>query len=498
MKREFIIFFLGLILLAGCTKLDQSNPNSITENTYWKSKNDVLQALAATYNFLQNLDQGGYYENNGWGLANDRGDDFTSNNAFTNLPSDGSASSVWDACYIGIFRANQIIEKIPLISTISESDKKQLIAEAKFLRGLNYFHIVINFGAAPIRLTIPESQKDYDMAKSPMDSVYAQIVSDFKAAAADLPISYPPNWVGRATAGAALGYLGKAYLYQKDFAEAANVLEQLMNPPFSYALMSNYADNFDLQHENNMESVFELQTQDVGGQETYGRGAGENLGSRIPMTYMPLLVGGWSIQYTTNKILREFEKETTVNGSFDPRMTATLVWEGETGLFYQRPISDFFPNQYNTKCRLKKYLNWTQKGEDIGINGGTRSSSINTRAMRFADVVLMHAEAVTMLGRPQDAYNDVNRIRERADLSDLPAGYNQDQMMAEIRHQRMIEFVFEGQRFYDLRRWGLLEQAISNSEKLGRQNFNVALHSYLPIPQKEMDNNPKMIQTPGW
>jgi hypothetical protein len=500
MKRKFAIFFLG-ILFVGCGKdvLDQSNPNTITKETFWKSEDDVLQALAASYNYMGNLDNGGYYEHNGLAVSNLRGDDFTGpgSSVFTNTPSSGDAAKVWSACYKIIFRANQIIKETPEIP-MSDDKKKQYIAEAKFLRGLNYFHLAINWGDVPIHLTLPENTNDYYIAKSPEDSVYAQIFSDFKAAAENLPISYPPEWVGRATKGAALGYLGKAYLYQKDYAQAATVLEELMNTPFSYALMSNYADNFDLQHENNQESVFEFQVQDVGGPNLWGVGADENLGARYPMAYMPRSVGGWSNNYVTDKIFEAFGKEKTTSGGFDPRMIATLVWEGEEGTFYQRPISSFFPTEMKTKSRLKKYLNWQQANEDLGINGGALSSSINTRALRFADVLLMHAEAVTMLGRPQDAYNDVNRIRERAHLSDLPAGYNQDQMMAEIRHQRFIEFVFEGQRFYDLRRWGLLKQEISNSDKAGAQYFNLEKNAYLPIPQSELDNNPKMVQRPGW
>ncbi|MGQ8335340.1 RagB/SusD family nutrient uptake outer membrane protein [Sunxiuqinia sp. A32] len=497
MKRIFSILFI-VIFFVGCGDdfLNESNPNTITKEAFWKSEGDVLKALAGTYNYLGNLDNGGYYDHSGMDLTIDRGDDFTAANSFNYLP--GIGSNVWNGAYKGIFRANQIIEETPQISTISDDSKKRYIAEVKFLRGLNYFHLASNWGAVPIHLTTPKSMDEYFVAKSPEDSVYIQIISDFTDAAEGLPISYSSEWVGRATKGAALGFMGKAYLYQKDYAKAEIVFEQLMQPPFSYALMNNYADNFDLQHENNIESVFEIQVQDVGGTYMWASDANENLGTRLNMEYMPREVGGWSQVYTTNKILMEFQKEKTTDGEFDPRMVATLIWEGEPGLFYQRPISDFFPDLYDTKCKLKKYLNWQQENEEIGINGGVHSSSINIRALRYADVLLMHAEAVTMQGRPQDAYNDVNLIRQRAHLSDLPAGYNQGQMMAEIRHQRMIEFVFEGQRFYDLRRWGLLQQEISNSDKRGRENFDPEKHQYLPIPQSEMDNNPKMEQLPGW
>jgi hypothetical protein len=104
----------------------------------------------------------------------------------------------------------------------------------------------------------------------------------------------------------------------------------------------------------------------------------------------------------------------------------------------------------------------------------------------------MLAEAYTQQGNVADAYQYVNQIRQRANLAVLPAGYSQAQMMAEIRHQRMIEFAREGYRFYDLRRWGLLQTEITNSDKQGRQNFNPSLHEYFPIPQSEVDSNPNI------
>ena len=118
--------------------------------------------------------------------------------------------------------------------------------------------------------------------------------------------------------------------------------------------------------------------------------------------------------------------------------------------------------------------------------------------MRYADVLLMLAEAITMQQRPADAYVYVDAIRSRAHLVALPAGYSTTQVMAEIRHQRMLEFAREGIRFYDLKRWGLLQQEITNSDKVGKQFFVPTKHALFPIPQPELNANPKMVQSDPW
>lgn len=511
MKKEkrFVVFLFGVLVmfLTNCSKdyLSLNNPNANTVKTFWKSEADVQGALAACYNLNINVFNG-YWGYVGTLLKNGRGDDVFQRNddpsiyrssIFTNTPDNGLVDRIWRGYYKEIFRCNQIIENVPNVP-MSNDKKEQYISEAKFLRGLSYFILTINFGSIPLRLKVPHGREDYYVAKSSQDSVYLQIFQDLTDASKGLPLSYPDEWVGRATKGAAIGYLGKAYLYHKDFAKAQSEFERIMKPPFQYDLMENYADNFDLDHENNKESVFEIQLQDIGGTDSWNSGADQSLGSTVGEALAPAEVSGWYEMFPTNKLFNEFQQERTINNEADPRMVASIVWEGERGTFYQKPISDYFPTQFGLKARFKKYQNWTRTSELVGINGGNRSSSINETALRFDDILLMHAEAVTLQGRPQDAYNDVNRIRKRAHLSDLSPGYSENRMMEEVRHQRMIEFAREGLRFYDLRRWGLLQEEIENSDKIGKEFFDPQKHKYYPIPQEEIDANPKMTQQPGW
>lgn len=504
MKRYAILFLV--IFLSACTQeLEQVNPNIITEETFWKNENDVLTGLAATYKVFKERNTGSYWGLRGIQIINGRGDDFFFRNdvralyqitTFSNDATTGLNDGLFGNFYRGIFRANQIIKNTPG-ADISEEKKMEFMAEAKFLRGLNYFLLAINFGDVPVVTTVPEVREDYFVAPSSEEKVWEQAISDMMEAKEHLPVSYPPQWVGRATQGAAIGFLGKIYLYNQRWADAESEFKLLAQSsgqpqaPYNYDLLSNYEDNFLKEFDNNKESLFEIQLQHVGGTSTGAvDNANESTGSSTAQSFGPAEIGGYFGTVPTNKIFDEFQKEKTVDDDFDPRMYASLVWDYPGAMYYNRPFSDF-KILFGEKSKIRKYQNWRDDNEGINI------SEINEKALRYADILLMYAEAVTMQSRETEAYPLVNRIRERANLAPLPAGYNADQMMAEIRHQRMIEFFREGQRFHDLKRWGLLAQEMADSDKEGRQNFQPKF-AYLPIPQNELNANPNMTQNQAW
>lgn len=505
MKKIFIVFCVAA-MLGSCKKseLELVNPNQITSETYWKTETDVHSAFGATYGLLRNVD-GGFWGVRGIELGNGRGDDFFLRNdvadlyrlsTFTNNADNGTLSNLWNVSYRGIFRANQIMENISKVG-LDDAKMKTYIAEAKFLRGLNYFILAINFGDVPIILATPASTEDYFKPKSPEAEVWKQILTDFQEASVDLPASQPAEWVGRATKGAAMAYLGKSQLYMKDYAAAESTLRQVTS--MGYSLMPNYEDNFLVSKENNAESIFEIQLGDVGGTNAWGgENASQALGVTTAQEFAPSEVGGWFEAGPTDKLFNEFQKELTTTGELDPRMYATLIWNYTGATFYNKPFTDF-KLPFGFKSLFKKYQNYMQNNELAGASGASNyTSSNNERALRYADVVLMLAEAVTMQGRPADAYTYLNQIRTRAKLAALPAGYTQAQMMNEIVHQRMIEFARENHRFYDLKRWGLLQQEITNSDKVGRQFFVPGKHDYFPIPQNEINSNQAITQNPNW
>jgi len=508
MKYLYIIFVMAAIT-AGCKKstLELDNPNQITTNTYWKTEDDVLSSFGATYSLFRDVD-GGYWGVRGIEFSNGRGDDFFIRNdvanlyqlsTFTNTPDNGPLNSFWNVAYRAIFRSNQILENIDKVTTLDAASKAKYVAEAKFIRGLNYFNLVINFGDVPIILKVPETTEQSFNAKSPEADVWKQVISDMTAASTDLPLAYDAKWIGRATRGAAVGYLGKAYVYTKDWANAETTLKKLTTAPYTYQLMPNYGDNFIVTKENNQESVFEIQLSDVGGTDPWaGENANQAIGVTTAQEFAPSEVSGWFEVSPTDKLFNEFKKERTTTGDLDPRMYATLAFDYPGSTFYTKPWSSF-KLLFGFSSMFKKYQNYNQASELAGSSGaGNYTSSNNERALRYADILLLLAESMTMQGNTAGALPYVTQIRTRAQLPALAAGLNQTQMMAEIRHQRMIELARENQRFYDLKRWGLLKQELDNSDKVGKQFYVAPKFDYFPIPSNEVNSNPLMKQNPNW
>jgi hypothetical protein len=515
MKRIICFALLASLTFSCSDKLTQLDPNKLTAETYWKTEADIVGGLAGTYKTFK-APFNGYFGYKGVQLVNGRGDDFFIRNdsrdmyqstTFTNTATTGQADALWTGCYRGIFRANQVLEKIPTVPMADEL-KAKYTAEAKFLRALNYYYLIINFREVPLILTVPQDRSQYSTPKAPAAEVWAQIESDFKDAKAGLPVAWPAQWTGRATQGAAIGFLAKSYVYQEKWAAAETEFKLIAQPngqpkaPYNYDLLANYEDNFLKEKDNNMESLFEIQMQNVGGNDLGGNENGtsnETQGSTTAQAMAPSEAGGWYQGYPTQKVFQEFQKEKTTANALDPRMYASLVWEYPGAMFYQKAYTlANFPNPFGKVSRVKKYQNYTQVNE---ISTGLVSamiSDINEKALRYADVLLLYAETLTKLGRPAEAYPLVDRIRTRASLAPLATGFSAAQMMAEIQHQRMIELFREGQRFYDLRRWGILEQEIKNSDKEGKEFFVLAKHAYFPIPQNEINTNSKITQDSNW
>lgn len=494
-----IIAILSIIgLLAGCNSdvLDLTDPNAITTQTYWKSEADILSAMAATYNRIATPEMG---ESRAVLIYNGRGDDFFIRNdvqafyqatTFTNTPDNGTVKELSQTPYRLIFRANQLLENVPDVPGVSAEKKELYLAEAKFLRAYAYFMLVNNFGDIPLILSVPQTTGDYFVKQSPKEEVLEQVKKDFHEASAVLPLSWSSEEVGRTTKGAALAYLGKAHLYTEKWDEVISALTPLTTSPYTYELMENFGDNFVKETENNKESIFEIQFQDI---------AGLGLTNYSAQNIAPAEVKGWFEAFPTNKIFNAFQEEKTVDGELDPRMYATLIWDYEGAMYYNRPFTDFktpFP-QY--KAMFKKYQNYNQDTESIGSAGNNYNSDNNERVMRYDHVLMMLAEAHTMKGNVAQAHTYLSQIRKRANLDEnKTAGYGQQQMMEEIRRQCMLEFVREAHRFYDLRRWGLLKQELMNSDKEGREFYTEGKHDYFPIPQDEINTNSEIEQNPYW
>lgn len=500
MKGKYFLLFFISIMLIGCESyLDQLNPNKITSDTFFETEEDFLQALAATYTPLRNP-RGGYYNVRTLELRNYRGDDVVVRNdtetlyqihLFINSPNNSTAADLFSECYSAIYRANMILEQIEQ-SEFSTEFKNEIMGEALFIRGINYFFLTTEFKDVPLRLTASQAPESFPLAKSLQADVYAQIETDLKQAIEILPVT--PRQNGRASKGAAQAYLGKMYIYMEDWSKAISVLEPLTKTPFTYALTDDYWHNFDLEHEYNSESIFEITYQKVGAAtDRWGKEA-PNAMMTSPMNrvYAGGDVGGWDICNAAPGIMEFLTSELDRDNNFDYRVTSSIAWNYPGSMYYLKPFTEAVNPANQNKYYIQKYTYSHYEEREL-----VPESEINVRAFRYANVLLYLAEAELNLENIEKSLFYLNQIRQRANLEVLDNATTSSQLRQDIIKQRAIEFFAEGERFYDLRRWGLLEDAMDATTVERASNFSMKF-AYLPIPSKEIQTNPLVVQTEGW
>ncbi|PJJ75223.1 putative outer membrane starch-binding protein [Thermoflavifilum aggregans] len=512
--RNIIFAIAGLVLISSCSKnLNQINPNAQTSASFWKTSTDALQGINAAYAPLL-LD--GLFMRFTPVLTDVRGDDVRSNSPWTAIrnaaifslnTSDPSGYGwTFDELYEGVYRCNQVLDFVPGIQ-MDQNLKNRILGQAYFLRGLYFFYLADLFGNVAIPLHAPQSPKDFFSPQMPADSVWAQAIADFKAAIPLLPVSYaningPDNQVGRATKGAAMAFLGKTYLFNHMYQQAAEQFKNVIDLGV-YDLMPNYADNFDGRHKNNQESIFEVQfSLTAGGQDLGWQGIPSSTWAKtnaIAITYGPPNFG-WTDVQPSFYLFNEFQKEKTIDSSLDPRLDVTILYNKPGEMLYGQYFSVVYAGTpYLNDIFCKKYENWDTKPNEFDWKSGK-----DYIIMRYADVLLMYAECENELGNVAECAHYIQMVRNRVNLPDREAEfatYSQDQMRAQISHERLLEFALEGHRFDDIRRWGWLNDSTKLNElKQHDPEFNYYKpgRDLLPIPQGEIDNNPGFKQNPSY
>jgi tetratricopeptide (TPR) repeat protein len=426
---------------------------------------------------------------------------------FNSNPSDAAIYGwAYETYYQGIFRANQVLANVPAINFENAELKNRILGQAYFLRGLYLFHAVNMFKNVPVPTQIAAIYPQKTEAEG-----WAQVIADFKKAAELLPPSYTSvsgldaGEKGRATKGAALGYLGKAYLFNKDFTNARDAFKAVIDLGV-YSLVSNYRDNFTETNENNSESLFEVQfSRDAGGVDLGWGGApasGWGKTSARAITYGPRGFGFTDVQPTW-ALYNEYQQEKTTANTVDPRLDATMFYNKPGGmqLYGQNFATKYASNAADLNdlfCR--KYQNSDgQKVDEFDWRSG-----INERLLRYADVLLMYAECLNETGNTAGAYTYIQQVRNRVGLPNLATakpGMTQAQMRDQIGHERFLEFPLEGHRFDDIRRWGWLQDPAKLAWLKSRDaefNSYAAGREFFPIPQLERDNNPGTIQNDSY
>lgn len=518
MKKYIQYIFAGMLLAAVCsckksTDLDIPNPNVPDESNFWQTSNDALLGLNAVYgNFYRN---GSPYSRWLPFYMDVRSDDGYSTSGWPELRSVSGLNitqysfevnyDTWGHHWRGVYRANQVLSKVPGI-TMDAALKDRYLGEAKFLRALYYYDLLTIWGNVPLILQ-PSEPADKPAQASP-DQVWQQIEKDLTEAAATLPVSYSGDDIGRATRGAAYGLLGRVTLQQKKYQQSVDALKWLVEGPgqSQYDLMPNYADNFRHTTENNKESVFEVQFKmrpENGGDD----GPTSNVGtSRAPFFAPP--GHGFTDANMHRWIVGEFQKEKTATGQRDPRLAITALYDStdERGPdFTQVYGSSFTSKNYDSDIRnrvfYRKYLDDYFRINEFEVF----NSPVNFRVIRFADVLLMYAEALNATGNTAAAYTQVDRVRQRSGLQKLSVarpGLNQVQFQQQLEHERIMELTGECLRWNDLARWGYFDDATKLAVLKARDpefnNFVIGRNKYMPIPQSEIDINPNLKQNPLW
>ncbi|UII27128.1 RagB/SusD family nutrient uptake outer membrane protein [Fulvivirga maritima] len=499
-----------IVIISACDdKLDVVNPNSQTAENYWKNQDQAVAAVNAVYTGF--ITDGGYMRMYP-ALTDGRGDDFTGDSPwqdlvqvanFTIFPTSDPVRWIWEAHYQIVYRANQVLTYVPDIE-MEEELKQRLLGQAYFLRGLAFFNLANTYKEIPIITVIPEFQDDYYPETDTEEVIWSQIFDDFEKAKSLLPISYnsvvgpDQGQTGRATKGAATGMLGKALLYRKEWKRAIEEFKLLVEGPELnvYSLVPDYRDNFKPFNENNSESLFEIQFADpntVGGSiYNYGGEPQANWRQVSSVGHTYAMEGvGYSDFLPTHWIFEEFKEEKTVDGDYDPRLFSTISFyeEGVSEIAYGgrwiNPETSIYPKKY-THDGIEGYTN---------ENNGTENSGINYRILRYADVLLMYAEALNEDGRTDEAYQYIQEVRDRVELPDLTTvrpDMTAEEMRDQIAHERALELAIESIRIHDIIRWGWLYDSEKLAElKAHDSDFDswTPGNEYLPIPQIELDVN---------
>src|SRR5919202_1273213 len=510
------VMSVGALSGVACTDLNVTNPRESSQS-FWKTSDDALRGVAAVYNALELLGVFGRWQ----GFANDiRSDigtaqtspwgDLANFNRFQLSDYNFEVNrQLWVHNFELIGRANLVIANVPGIQ-MDAALRDRIVGEAKFLRALAYFNLVTLYENVPLITAPPKPEDRPGNSATPAEQatkVWAQIEKDLTEAAAVLPekSAYSTADRGRATKGAALGMLGKARLQQRKWAEAAQVLGQVISSN-QYSLLPNYADNFREETElANSESLFEVAAEDMYPTFTglsfpkmigpcYRPGSPVTLG--VPREYNPTYCDGRPTRWYYN----QFAASRTATGGVDPRMDVTLLYNDPARaneMVYARRRGDYFvDNPATTDVREDTMIFFRKYGE-TNIQADQRwDNPINYRVLRYADVLLMQAEALNEQNQTANAYQYINLVRQRASKSPV-AGLTQAQMRDTILYERLLEFGLESSRWNDLRRQNLLSPALAAHDP-DFTRFQAGKSERLPIPTNELNLNPNVTQNPGW
>ncbi|MFC3414202.1 RagB/SusD family nutrient uptake outer membrane protein [Algoriphagus hitonicola] len=483
MKTYFInqirTLALGSILALGLVScgdefLDRAPKGELTSDNFFQDELQAEQAVNAIYSHLRSFNVHVFSYVGITDIASDDADKgsvpgdagfLQDINDFTFDANNTAVNGIWSGYFQGVFRANQVLANIDDIE-MDEELKTRLTAESRFLRAYFYFFLVRTYGDLPL-IESPLNPDEYRQERVSTDQIYAFIEEDLNFAASNLPekSEYDATDLGRATSGAAKAFLSKVHLFQNDFQGAYDMALDVINSG-EYALYPDYEAIFRREGEHSSESIFEVSTVAL---EQGGGGSQFNEVQGIRGNPN----NGWGFNGPSDDLVAAYEEG-------DPRLEATVITNGDT--LPSGEVVQADPNM-GSDARFSRKA-WLPERPPIGFG----NSGANIRIFRYADLLLIAAEAANELGNSSEALNYLNQVRERArqgnpDILPDVTITDQQELREAIWHERRVELAMEQHRYFDLVRQGRAQEVFSD---LGI-TWTPGKHEVYPIPQSEID-----------
>lgn len=513
MKKIYSGFFVcALLAIFACSEEFTENPNPLAQDveSFFLEEANVEQAVIGVYDIMQ-LTYGrdwhsaflvkllpGDDANAAGGNSGDQQQLQDIDDYSAVVSSNASITTMWNTFYQVIALSNLIVETMNG-STLSNRDR--VIAEVKFMRAWSYFELTTMFGDIPLRTTIPKGPEDFGIAKSPRADIYAQIEADLTDAIAGLPNRAGTADNFRVSSGAAEALLGKVLVFQEKYSEAIPHFQNVITGG-EFGLEANPEDVWSINNEFGVESLFEIgyvsTTARDWGNIAWGGRNESNLhiqlmgprGDGIFDLSGTGLINGWGFNLPTTKLVNAFDSVGDTK-----RRAATLMTESELisggGGVDQSAAPGGSVWDYEGAIRTK----YATKAEDTSP-GGIRelNYSTNFRLFRYAEVLLLAAEAYNKAGQDNNARIELNKIRNRAGLADINSATSGNDLFEAIVDEKFLELAHEGQRFWDLVRWGRASTELVGTEYSSKNDL-------FPIPVTEIEKNTELSQAdqnPGY
>lgn len=523
MKNIYSSFLIPILLLlvAGCSDsmLDFQPKDRYTEGNFWTTESSADRYLTSCYASLRGS---GLYGGDATPLFEETASPNAYNNSNTSSwnaiavglqsgSTGGILTSRWSHAYGGIGRCNTLIRRIEDVP-MNEALKERMIGEAMFLRALYYFNLTTYWGDVPLILDPPNPATQTRLPRTSRSEVIEQILDDLNRAAAILPVQYSTNDLGRATKGAAMALKAKVLLFeasplfntardQQKWGEAAVAAAAVMDMAneAGYALYRDYRGLFLPENENNDEVIFDVQF------------IFPFLGNSFDLINMQYNTNAPTLSLVNAYEMKNGRQITDPASGYDPnnpyadrdpRLDATVVYPGSRYMGTVVSETRFAITGFG----LRKYGIYTEDAppaEYSDLKAG--QSFTNYMVLRYADILLMYAEAQNEFSGPDaSVYNAIDAVRNRVDMPAVSRNLSQNELRELIRRERRVEFAGEGYYYNDIRRWMTAETVMNegvytwDNKIIEERNFNPDRDYWWPITDVERDLNPELEQNPEY